>query len=332
MAATLKIAPVIALSLFLALAAADAGAVKITVRESSEVSGTAVLLGDVAVIEDATDAQARKLASLRIGAAPPPAGTLTLNPGQVKSSLYHAGLDPNGIALVIPEVVHIRGRATVVTGAQIARAAVDFLRDNLPGDVKNLTVSVRENPPDVVLPPGDVQLRPVLDMRPERAGLNGFRMELVQDGSVRRVIGMQSYLDLEMEVVVAARDISAGATVTAQDVAVERRSVSGLRRGTLFSVDQAVDRIAVRNVKAGREIHAGALDVPADVNTGDLVTIQARSGNVTVTASGKAMGKGLRGDTIRVLNLGTKKILDAVIVDGGTVRLPSGFEQREVRR
>lgn len=305
---------------FLASAAHAKG--RITVREKAEVSGTVILLGDVASFSGVTANEGKSLADLHIGTAPPPAREITLNRAQVKSRLYNAGIELSHYDLEIPDKVVIRSHAKVVTGKEIMDAAVEYLNGNLPGTVKNFTVSVKSYPEDVVLPTGGkVELRPVLDVRPERVGVYGFRVEVVQDGEVKRVVGVENRLELGMEVLVTTHEINAGDTFGEGDLKIEQRKISDLRSGALFSSDQVIGKRARRRLLAGDVIMANAVEVVPDINIGDEVQLVAIVGGVEVHTNGKAMEKGLRGDTIRVLNLGAKKIINGVIIDSKTVQV-----------
>ncbi|MEW6200738.1 MAG: flagellar basal body P-ring formation chaperone FlgA [bacterium] len=291
-------------------------------RESSEVSGRVILLGDVGTFEGVTLDETEKLHNLRIGASPQPARELKLNRAQVKSRLYNAGLELNEYDLEIPEKVTIRSRATVVTGKEIAEAGAEYLRANLPVVVKNFTVSIKGYPEDVVLPAeGAVELRPVLDVRPERVGITGYRVEVVQGGVVKRIISLQSYLNVGLEAAVAVRQIEAGETFSEGDIRMEQRPVADLRAATLFAPNQIVGKRARRRLSEGEVITANAVEVINDVNTGDAVQLIVRSGGIEVSTSGKALEKGLRGDTIRVMNLGARKIVNGVIIDSKTVEV-----------
>lgn len=294
---------------------------RIMLKPHSEVSGTALLLGKLATLEGFSEEEQSRLAALSLGAAPSPARTVKLNPGQVKSRLYNAGLELDDYEIDIPEQVVVKRAARVVTGKEITDAAVEFLEKNFPTETKKFKVIVVKPPSDITLPEGEVELYPRLDVRPERVGLSGFRMQVVQDGAVKRTVGLQNAIDVEVEVVAAARKIDAGETLTAEDVEMTSERVSRLRGGAIFTIDDVVGKRARRWLSEGAVIPRSAVEMLPDVNTGDRVNLVVRAGFVEVTARGKALEKGRRGDTIRVLNLGTKKILDAEIIDSGNVRV-----------
>ncbi|MFH1537510.1 MAG: flagellar basal body P-ring formation chaperone FlgA [bacterium] len=317
-----KAARIIMVFLLLAACGGWAGAAgRISLKPHSEVSGNALLLGKMATLEGFSEEEQSRLASLSLGAAPSPARNVKLNPGQVKSRLYNAGLDLDAYELDIPPQVVVERTARVVTGEEIANAAVAFLEKNFPTETKTFKVIVVGTPQDIILPEGEVEFHPVLDVRPERVGLSGFRMDVVQDGVVKRTVGLQNALDIEVEVVAATRKISAGETLTADDVVMKSARVSRLRGGALFDPGDVVGKRIRRFLSEGSAIPRNAVEMVPDVNIGDRVNLVVRSGFVEVTAQGKALEKGLRGDTIRVLNLNTKKILDAEIIDPGNVRV-----------
>mgnify|MGYP003501331045 FL=1 len=68
-------------------------------------------------------------------------------------------------------------------------------------------------------------------------------------------------------------------------------------------------------------MNAGLLDLPPLVKRGQTVTILSATQGLEVRATGEALADGTSGETIRVRNLLTRKVIQATVQDAGLVRV-----------
>ena len=116
---------------------------------------------------------------------------------------------------------------------------------------------------------------------------------------------------LHAEVLVAARDIEAGAALGEQDLRREARDVSATPEaiGGLDAVQGFVPRRALRE---GTVLQARLLHEPVLVRRGQPVRIVARHGGaIAVESAGESLGNGKRGDTVRVRNAASGRVIEA---------------------
>ncbi len=118
---------------------------------------------------------------------------------------------------------------------------------------------------------------------------------------------------------VLGRIVERGEILSEGDFAVEDRTAAQAR-GALQPA-AAAGREAVRRLSAGAVVRASDVAVPRMVRRGEPVTIKVRSGGLTITASGRALADGRRGDTVRVVASSTNRTLDALVEGSGTVRV-----------
>ena len=122
-------------------------------------------------------------------------------------------------------------------------------------------------------------------------------------------------------VLVARHSLPRGTLLGAEDVMAVRRDVSGLNSGYFRSVDEIRRMVARRSLRKGRVLTPSVVTPPKLVKRGQLVTILARTGNLTIRVRGKALDDGRRGDTVRVRNTRSRRKLQATVVDIGTVQV-----------
>lgn len=117
------------------------------------------------------------------------------------------------------------------------------------------------------------------------------------------------------------REISRGATLAAEDVAVVATDMSGRLLRPLPSLENAVGARAIRDM----ETHAviAHTDIAAEplVRAGDIVRAHARVGDVEVTGDLVAAESGLNDEIIRVVNRDSRRVLRARVLDRGEVEI-----------
>lgn len=91
-------------------------------------------------------------------------------------------------------------------------------------------------------------------------------------------------------------------------------------RDTL-SAQEAAGREARRTMRGGVPVRATDLAEPRLILRGEPVTIRLRSGALTISASGRALGDAARGKPVRVFNEATNQTLDAIAEEAGVVRV-----------
>lgn len=119
-------------------------------------------------------------------------------------------------------------------------------------------------------------------------------------------------------VVVMARDVPAGRVIQDDDVELDARDVSVVPDAV--SDPQAVAGLASRrSLRTGQVVSQRALLTPVLVQRGQSVAIEASNGGITVNVPGEAMDTGRAGETVRVRNIGSGKVIRARVIDAGKV-------------
>jgi flagella basal body P-ring formation protein FlgA len=94
-----------------------------------------------------------------------------------------------------------------------------------------------------------------------------------------------------------------------------------LLRGYYGSADEVVGRIPKRTLRRGKVITPSSLVVQNTIRRGEQVTILAAAGSIEVRMIGKAMKNGNPGDLIPVINVKSKKKLQARVITEGLVKV-----------
>lgn len=120
------------------------------------------------------------------------------------------------------------------------------------------------------------------------------------------------------QVVVAAMPISARQPIRADDLRTEERDITAMP-DALAHPEDAEAQTSRRALRPGQVVQKRFLQAELMVRRGAPVQIVARSGGVQVTHSGESLDNGSLGQTVRVRNSASGKVIDARVVDQGVV-------------
>jgi flagella basal body P-ring formation protein FlgA len=135
--------------------------------------------------------------------------------------------------------------------------------------------------------------------------------------TVRVPVRVSSFL----KVLVTTRPLTRGDGIGADDVRAEERDVATLGYGYVAELAQVDGRALARPVLAGTVLAPGMLAGRTAIRTGDAVVVMASLDGIVVRAEGIALGAGDNGARLRVRNVNSGKVLDAVVRGQGTVEV-----------
>ncbi len=130
------------------------------------------------------------------------------------------------------------------------------------------------------------------------------------------------------EVVTLARPLARGTRLAAGDLAVREHDLGDLPRGWIADPAQAVDRALRRAGGSGDVLTPALLSEPQVVRRGQRVRLESTAGTVGVHADAEALGHAARGERVRVRNLSSGEVVQAVAISDGVVATGPGAAQR----
>jgi flagella basal body P-ring formation protein FlgA len=118
---------------------------------------------------------------------------------------------------------------------------------------------------------------------------------------------------------VLRRSINAGETVRANDVEFAHVREDAGRRDVISDPQRLVGQTARVRLREREPVRESDVRAPTLVTRGAGVTIVLQTGNLQLSAQGRATEDGARGDAIRVVNLQSNRTVEAVVVGPDTV-------------
>lgn len=275
--------------------------VVIRLAPESKVSGERVRLGQVATIENATGPMALALADVDLGNAPGPGKAYRLKKSHVRMRVLQQDLGVPYVQLAGPSVVQIEGEGTVIAGEDLVERVIGHVRDTTGWGEKEARIRAVRKPPDLHLPPGDVDLE-ISRLSGDDYGMTLFVVTAWKDGFEVGRVPVNLSIVRAKDVVVAARTIPAGTVLRQRDLVLKRRSITQKHDETRYVTDPAL-LIGLRTRRAvadGLPLLLDMVDNPPVIRRGEPVRVQIARGAISVTVRGTARDGGRLGDRVRV--------------------------------
>jgi len=123
------------------------------------------------------------------------------------------------------------------------------------------------------------------------------------------------------EVPVLRRRVEPGEVIRDGDIEWSSTRADRLGRNIIVDAENLVGMSPRRPIRPGDAVLASELRAPVVVAKNSLITIRLDTARLSLSAQGRALEPGASGDVIRVMNTKSNKIINAAVVDSGTVRV-----------
>ena len=129
-------------------------------------------------------------------------------------------------------------------------------------------------------------------------------------------------VERQVEVAVLNRSLGRGAVLSAEDVQMQKLDTTSLGFGYYANRDELTGQTLRRAAAAGTVITPALVAIPPTIRRGEQVTLLAQRNGIAIRAPGRALADAHTGDTLRVRNLSSERVVE------GTVRGPGEVEVR----
>ncbi|MBL8697277.1 MAG: flagellar basal body P-ring formation protein FlgA [Alphaproteobacteria bacterium] len=121
---------------------------------------------------------------------------------------------------------------------------------------------------------------------------------------------------------VLRRPMQSGEIIRAADVQLVEMRSDTLKRDVVGDAEGLIGRSARRSLRGGEPVRENDIRPPILVARNSLIVITLRAGSMSLSAQGRAIDEGSRGDMVRVMNLQTRKTIEGQVVGPDTVAVP----------
>lgn len=291
------------------LVAAAKLAVAAELRQPVTVDGAVVTLGD---LFDAAGA----VADVVVDEAPAPGERELLLPHRVRDLALAHGIDWQ-IPRALKRIAVTRSGAVLSQAEITGRISAALQARGFGGgfavslfDRRTVFIPVAAAASDVTL--GELSYDP---------GTGRFEGTLsLPDGWYRRVAGKAVKT---VGIPVLAQVVRRGEIISADDVVWLAQPENRVGETVIRSKAALIGQAAKRQLSPGRPLRANDVHRPYDVKKGALVTMVVAHGNLTLTATGRALQSGREGDVVRLVNDSSHRTVEGRVSGPDTVEIQS---------
>jgi len=288
----------------------------VEIPRTAEVTSPVIYLGEVARIT-APDFFKEELARVDLGKSPRAGRMKQLSGQRITATINAMGLDENDIDVQVPKRVFVKRAGQVLDPSRVETALEQFLSGFFPNGGVTLTAfSVRGIEP---YPRGDLSL--VFDKRytPSDNGRLSVHAEVWVDGVKKDRLTVTGRLSQIKPVVVAAKRLERGHTITPADVTLRDMDVFGLQPGVMTSVTQVSGMVMTRTIDKGGCVTRGEFRQAPAIEKGSVIKLVAQKNRLSIVTLGISKEDGYPGQPVMVRNLTSGKLVRGLVRADGTV-------------
>ncbi len=172
---------------------------------------------------------------------------------------------------------------------------------------------------DIAVPAGKVDYEFIAPRRWQGWGKTLLGLVIRVDDQLVKNMSITVEVAALAEVVVALHPLPRNAVVEQSDVSLQKRDLATTSEKVCFSLSDVLGKRVRVPLRVNTPIRSDYLERVPLVKYGQFVTIVVETGDLRVTATGVARGKGAEGDLVMVQNMSSKKVVQGRVVDEGTV-------------
>ncbi|WP_331289950.1 flagellar basal body P-ring formation chaperone FlgA [Methylobacterium radiotolerans] len=311
---------------FLTFAVLGALAIPAMARaESLRLRGDVTARGDILTLADLVEGAPERLAARPLFRAPALGATGTIQTRRIVDAAAALGL--NGLETGGRLQIAVQRAARRLGPPEIEAALKRGLESGYGLDPRNVAVRFDGDGPTLLAP---------LDLEGQAVAL-----DLTYDARTRRVAGLVSLGERQAsqrvsgvvvelrEVAVLARNLNRGEPVKEGDVTLERRPREAVAPNAQGSTTAILGEVAQNTLTAGTVLRVTDTAPPELVARGENVTIVYETPSISLSMRGLSNDSGRMGAVVNVVNVASKKILQATVIGPGRVSVsPSPAAQQ----
>lgn len=291
---------------------------KIYLLREAVIKGNSPSLGEVGIIRG-EESLVAKASEIALGRLSVPGQEIIVDRSMVLSRLACNGIPASKVTLSGAERVMIKRQQRIIKGSEFVELASSFLAKKLAGG-SVCQWDLLRTPADLVVPGvgKDIKLSPRL-ARSSAGNRAKVQIAVLANGRQAGVGEVTFRLKYNCRRVVTLVDIPAGASITAENVKIEK-ALSNYPEPADWRLPYGL--VASRRLSANTVIRPnmiGPVKPKVLLKRNQTVAILIKRPGLLVTAIGKAMENGRAGECIKVKNVDSHRIIFAKVNEDGTV-------------
>ena len=140
-------------------------------------------------------------------------------------------------------------------------------------------------------------------------------------------VTVKGRVHIVVEAPVLGRAVAIGNVIEESDIVWKDIRLDRVGNGVVTVADDLIGFVPRRRIRPMHPVRTRDVQRPLMVRKGEPVTMNFIRVNLVLTMSGRALENGSKGETIRVLNVRTKKTVEGTVVRAGQINVDSRADQ-----
>jgi len=208
-----------------------------------------------------------------------------------------------------------------ITAQEIRESAENYLINSLDWDPESMDIEINYDSKDLVVPEGKLLLDFGKTNIHRGVGRIPLTILLKIDNKFFKRLRVNAKVGIYQDVVKTVNSLQRGNVISTSDVVIERVRTERILKDIPTTLDKVIGQAATRNLQNGKIVKFRDLKKVPTVKRGSRVIILARKGSMKITAPGTAREDGFKNSIVQVVNLETKKMVYAEVINSNMVEV-----------
>ncbi len=294
---------------------------RIRILEKVQIDDDKIFLRDIAKIEGSDSLLIQKLSEIVVGRAPLPGNSRNLDGGIIKTRLKQNRIDLAELVLDIPPSITVSRSFIEVSQEKIRGLVSDYISKNILSGNSNASIKSIQVSASLRLPGGRITYEVTVPRNRDMVGKVPLAVNFDVNGKLYKRVWATVTIEVLAEVVITKKPLGRHKPITEDDIMVLKMDLAKVPSDVITDPEAILGKRTRRAIGAKTVLRANLVEFPPLVRRGDVVVIVAETQGIKITALGQVKKKGARGDRIPVINLESKKVLYARVIDSNTVKI-----------
>lgn len=291
----------------------------IRLSEKATVVGPQIKLGEVADIIGGKNGNLDRVRQLELAKAAPVGNTFKLSQDFIKIVLRREGYSLQDFVFEGGQTTEVLTQSRDFEPSDLLPEIKKFVLEQTKESSEDVDVKLAGLDKKILLPAGEVKatFQPSFSGRYEGSVLLTTNLEV--DGRLIRVLPLRVTIDVFHPAVVTTRKVEKGEKFDDGNIALVRTPTSRMVVGCFRKLAYVLGRTASVPLTSGTVLRVSEIYDPPVIRHGQIVQAIVRKGNVELMVDARAIEDAKAGDSIRVENTNSHKVLNGKVLDEKTV-------------
>lgn len=205
------------------------------------------------------------------------------------------------------------------SSADLSTAAEDFLRAYTFESIYPVEFDVRAPSNRLKLEHCEQDIEVSFSPNAKHYGKTHLRAQCPSGTQWKINIGVE--LKVFYDTVVMKHSLGRGVIIGADDLTLEKHPRSKIYTDFYSQKEKLVGLVTTMPLRSGQIVSSRTVSAANLIHKGQSVMLIARSGGINITTRGKALNSAQRGETVRVQNKDSGRIVEGIAVDAGKIEI-----------